>query len=182
MSKSSKDQKIKKYALFLPIILIIFLFAFSRADMLFMPYLKPDTLAANHTVLYDNNLFFTYEINKYPTSVEISNVEGQNISIGFSLEPTSLDFGMVPTGGAMGMRFLTLKNTQADPAKMLLFAHGNISSMIQYNDNNFYLKPEVVKDVEIMLKTDKNTPVGNYSGEINLVVKRARYNFMKLFL
>ena len=182
MNKSSKNQKIKKYALFLPIILIIFLFAFSRVDILIMPYLEPDTLVTDHTVLYDNNLFFTYEISKYPTSVEISNIEGQNISIGFSLESTSLDFGVVPTGGAMGLRFLTLKNTQEDTAKMLFFAYGNISSMIHYNDNNFHLKPEVSKDIEIMLKTDKNTPVGNYSGEINLVVKRAKYNFMKLFL
>ncbi|MCK5452665.1 MAG: hypothetical protein KAI51_04450, partial [Candidatus Aenigmarchaeota archaeon] len=151
-------------------------------DMLIMPYLEPDSLVTDHTVLYDDNLFFTYEISKYPTSVEISNIEGQNISIGFSLESTSLDFGVVPTGGAIGMRFLTLKNTQDDTAKMLFFAYGNISSMIHYNDNNFHLKPEVTKDIEIMLKTDKNTPVGDYSGEINLVVKRARYNFMKLFL
>ncbi len=180
MNKSSKNKKIKKYTIFLLIILFIFLFF--KADILIMPYLEPDTLVTDHTVLYDDNLFFTYEISKYPTSVEISKSKGQNISIGFSLESTSLDFGIVPTGGAMGVRFLTLKNTQEDTAKMLFFSYGNISSMIQYNDNNFYLKPEVIKDIEIMLKTDKNTPVGNYSGEINLVIKRAKYSFMTLFL
>ena len=181
MKKSSKKQKNKNYVKIVSLFAILML-VFFVYNIFFMPSLKSSEAVLNHTVIYDDNLFFTYEINKYPSYVEISNISDRNLSIGFSLESSSLNFGVVPTGGNMGKRFLTLTNMQNDTAKMLFRTYGNISDMIKFNDNDFYLEIDVVKPIEIILETNENTPVGYYSGEINLVVKRAKYDFIKWFL
>ncbi|MCK5299911.1 MAG: hypothetical protein KAJ54_02070 [Candidatus Aenigmarchaeota archaeon] len=155
---------------------IFLFFAFSST-----PSFKSDNPVLNHTVLYADNIFFTYEVNKYPTSVEISDIIERNLSIGFSLEPSTLNFGVVPTGGNMGKRFLTLKNTQDNKVKMQFIAYGNISPMIKFSDNDFYLMPDEVKQIDIMLETGQNTPAGDYFGEINLIVKRPKYDLLKWF-
>ena len=182
MSKPLKKQNKKRYIKSISIVLVTVLVLFLIINHFFIFSFESTHPVQNYTVVYDEDLFFTYEINKYSTSVEISNVTEPNISIGFSLEPSSLSFGMVPTGGNIGRRFLTLNNIQQDKAKILFVVYGNISPMVYFSDNDFYLPPEIVKDVGIMLETNKDTPVGDYSGEINLIVKRSKYTFMDWLL
>ena len=64
----------------------------------------------------------------------------------------------------------------------MFFTYGNISPMVHFSDNHFYILPGNPKNVDIMLETDKNTPLGNYSGEINLVIKRSKYSFIDWIL
>ena len=178
MKKSSgkKDKKTDFKSL------SVFVFILVAFSLLINFYSKPsfnsESPVLNFTKLYSEDLFFTYEINKYPTHVEISNVTERNISVGFSLEPSTLSFGVVPTGGNTGKRFLTLKNTQDNKAKIMFFTYGNISPMVHFSDNYFYILPETPKNVDIMLETDRDTPIGDYSGEINLVIKRPKYSFI----
>ncbi len=177
--KNNKKNKLIKSAsiiVFFTLILIVIISVYT------MPSFKSVNPVVDNTVLFDNDLFFTYEINKYPTSVEISNAVDSNLSIGFSLDSASLNFGVVPVGGNIGKRFLTLTNLQESEAKMVFVAYGNISDMVGFNDNKFYLMPGVVKEVEIMLETKDDTQVGDYSGEINLVVKRSRYKLFEWLL
>lgn len=142
----------------------------------------PRQFVENHTVAYEESIFFTYEINRYSTKVEISNLTGSNLSIGFSLEPWNLNFGMVPTGGNAGKRFMTLKNTADDEAKIILVAYGSISSLVSFSDNNFILPSGAVKQVDIVLETKKDTSLGNYSGEIDLIVKRPKFSLVRRLL
>lgn len=179
MKKQSKKQKKSNLIKSVPVIMVVAVIIALSAIVFYMPSFESDSPVQNHTVIYEEGMFYTYEINKYPTSVEISDITERNLSVGFSLETSSLNFGVVPTGGNMGKRFLTLKNTQDSKAKMLFVVYGDISPMIKFNDNEFYLLPEVLKDIEIVLETKQDTMVGNYSGEINLVVKRSKYGFLE---
>ncbi|NOQ55832.1 MAG: hypothetical protein GQ477_03415 [Nanohaloarchaea archaeon] len=182
MGKSSKKQikiNFTKYvSITIGFLLVIFLFfaIFST------PSFESDNHVLNHTVIHAEDLFFTYEVDKYPTAVEISNITERNLSIGFSLETSSLNFGVVPTGGNMGKRFLTLKNTEENNAKIQFVAYGDISQMIQFSDNDFNLVSDELKQVDIVLETELDTQVGNYSGEIDLVIKRAKYGFLEWFI
>jgi len=180
LSKKTDKNSNKKlnYVINSLFIIILFTLIFLILKISFASYsIQTDTIS-NHTVVYDADLFFTYEINRYPTHVEISDITEHNISVGFSLEPSSLNFGVVPTGGNSGKRFITLQNTLNTNAKILLDAYGNISSLIHFSDDDFSLSPGVLKDLEIVLETKKNTAVGDYSGEIVLVVKRPKYAFL----
>lgn len=136
----------------------------------------------NRTVEIDENLFFTYEVQRYPSVVEISNASSINLSIGFSLEPWNLNFGIVPTGGSMGKRFLTLQNSEDAPANLQLKAYGNISPMVGFSENNFLLSKGTPRPIEIMLNTEKDTLPGNYSGEIDVIVKKPKYSFVERLL
>ena len=178
-NKKNKDAKNTKTYLF-GILLLLFLV--STINLFFESYSKPDSFVENHTVVYEDNLFFTYEINRYPTSVEISNVTGLNISIGFALDPKGINFGVVPTGGNAGKRFITLENTKEDDAKIILASYGNISSMVFFDDNEFYLTTGNLKNIEIVLETKNDTRVDNYMGEIDIIVKRSKYNILNWFL
>ncbi|MBW6461426.1 MAG: hypothetical protein K0B07_00030 [DPANN group archaeon] len=182
MKKQSKNSKKINLIKSLPIIMLAVLIVSLFAIVFHTPSFESDNPVKNHTVLYEEGMFYTYEINKYPTSVEISDIDERNLSVGFSLETSSLNFGVVPTGGNMGKRFLTLKNTQDSKAKMMFVVYGGISPLIKFNDNEFYLLPEVLKDIEIVLETKQDTMVGNYSGEINIVVKRSKYEFLEWLL
>lgn len=150
---------------------------FASLIFAFLPPSAPEEFVKNSTVVYDENLLFSYEISRYPTSVEISSTQGENITLGFSLEPWNLNFGIVPTGGNLGKRFITLQNTAEEPAKVRLIAYGNISQMVDFSDNDFLLLKNAPKPLEIILETKKDTPLGNYSGEIDIIVKRAKYSF-----
>ncbi|MCK4968663.1 MAG: hypothetical protein KAS12_06410 [Candidatus Aenigmarchaeota archaeon] len=176
--KNNETKKTKTYL----IGLLLLVFLILVLDITFMSYSNPDSFVENHTTEYEDTIFFTYEVNRYPTSVEISNITDKNISIGFALDPNGIDFGMVPTGGNAGKRFITLENTKKDDAKIILEAYGNISSMVHFDDNEFYLITGNLKDIEIALETKNDTHIGNYEGEIDIVVKRSKYEFINWLL
>ena len=190
-TKSDKSKKVdmsdktnhksgrKNHKLIFAIILVAaFLFIMSGSIYAFLfPEYRPQTFVKNQTLDTDENSLFTYEINRYPTSVQISNVTEKNITIGFALDPGSINFGIVPTGGNSGKRFITLQNIADNPSKIMLYAYGNISEMVVFNDNNFLLSKESPKSIEIILQTENGTKLGNYSGEIDIIVKKPKNSF-----
>ncbi|MBU4300211.1 MAG: hypothetical protein ABIF85_03215 [Nanoarchaeota archaeon] len=143
------------------------------ATILYSPQ-APKTLATNQTLAIDENMLFSYEINRYPARVEISNVSGQNITMGFALDPESINFGIIPRGGNLGKRFITLENVAEGPSKIMLTAYGNISPMVKFSENNFLLQKDAPKPIEIILETKNDTALGNYSGEIDIIVKKPK--------
>ncbi len=178
LKNSKKTGSSKKF------LVLIFALALMIGVFLAMDFFPPSptgNLISNQTVSVDESMLFAYEISRYPTQVEISNATGENVSLGFSLEPWNLNFGIVPTGGNLGKRFLSLQNVAERPAKIYLNARGDISSMIVFSDNDFFLSKDI-KQVEIVLQTKKDTQLGNYSGEIDVIVKRPKYDFAERFL
>lgn len=175
IKKSKKLAPSKKVFLIASAIVLLLIFAIVYAFS--APYSAPSQFVENQTVTSEETMFFTYEISRYPTKVEISNITEKNISIGFSLEPWNLNFGIVPTGGSMGNRFINLENTADRASKIKLVAYGNIADMVTFSDNDFLISKNAPKPVKITLETKKDTPLGNYSGEIDIIVKKPKYDF-----
>jgi|GEM_PF-669811 len=173
--KSDKKVHSAVFAAILGAAVILLVFG-GVAAMLFSPQ-APKMLVNNQTLVIDENALFTYEINRYPSGVQISNVTEKNITIGFALTPGSINFGVVPTGGNAGKRFITLQNTAVKPSKITLKAYGNIAPMVKFSDNNFLLSKDAPKPIEIILETKNGTLLGNYSGEIDIIVKKPKYSF-----
>lgn len=171
-----KHPKKVNYAVFAALIAIVLLVLVSGSitAFLFSPQ-TPTALVTNQTLATDENMLFSYEINRYPARVQISNASGQNITLGFALDPGSIDFGIVPRGGNMGKRFITLQNVAEEQSKITLTAYGNIAPMVKFSDNNFLLQKGAPKPIEIILQTQNGTELGNYTGEIDIIVKKPKY-------
>ena len=181
IEKPIRNKKVH-YAVFAAILGIVLILVFGGiAAMLFSPK-APATFVKNQTMDTDENALFTYEINRYPANVRISNTTGENITVGFALEPGSINFGIVPTGGSAGKRFITLQNIAEKQSKITLTAYGNISQMVQFSDNNFLLSKDAPKSIEIIIQTKNETMLGNYSGEIDIIVKKPKYGFAERLL
>lgn len=172
LKKTAQPRKISIPALAAALAIILAIIALFSP-----PFQAPEKLAENQTISIEEGVLFAYEITRYPTNVEISNASGQNISLGFSLEPGNLNFGIVPTGGNMGKRVITLENVADAPSKILLVAYGSIAPMIKFSGNDFLLTNKAPKPIEITLETEKGTALGNYSGEIDIIVKKPKYGF-----
>lgn len=173
----NKNNKKIYYAVIAAIIAIILLLILSSSitAYLFFPQ-APGALATKQALANDENMLFSYEINRYPANAEISNASGENITMGFALDPGNINFGIVPRGGNIGKRFITLDNTADEPSKITLVAYGNIAPMVKFSENDFLLWKGAPKPVEIILETENGTALGNYTGEIDIIVKKPKYS------
>lgn len=116
------------------------------------------------------NILFIYEIIKYPTYVEIIDKDS-DLSIGISLDPWLIDFGKI-NEGMSERRYINIKNDKDYIYKARLTSFGNISKMITFGKNNFLIESNEALNVSVSLNA--MTP-GNYTGEINIVLKRFKY-------
>ena len=162
-------------------LIIAFIAAILAVSLIFasQPYPGPKTLAKNQTLDSYENALFKYEINRYPANAEVSNVSAKNLSIGFSIDPWNLNFGIVPTDGSYGRRFITLKNSESEDVFIQLRSSGDIVPFVEFNRNDFVLKNGDSAPVEIVFRTKKDTPVGNYGGEIDVIVRQPKYGILR---
>jgi hypothetical protein len=141
--------------------------------VLFLAGMQRPALTGEST---NSNLFFNYEIVKYPSSAEIiPAIPGKNITIGVDISPDNLNFGIIPGNGSVSTRFINVTNLQAD-AKICLEATGSIKPYVGFDKNYFNLKSNEKADITIYFNTTY-AGVGNYSGYIYLVVERPKYDF-----
>jgi hypothetical protein len=176
-----KKRKIKK----LVIILVIILLALIGAILSLSGPGAPREFVTNRTFETWENLFLSYEIIRYPSHVEIikqPELGKSNITVGVVVDPWNLNFGVIPTGGSRGRRFLILTNLKEKEAKIKLRAYGNISSMIGFGKNDFTLNKNENITVDVFLYTSETTLLGNYSGEIDVIISRPKYDFLYNFL
>ena len=133
----------------------------------------------NETVEGSENPFFIYETVRYPSSVEIleKNQNRTGIFVGITGEPWNLNFGVLPRG-IDERKFINLANHKEEIYKVEVIAYGNISPMISFDKNNFILHPNEEKKVEVFLNTSLSTKTGNFTGEIDVVSKRLKYQFL----
>jgi len=129
------------------------------------------------------DLFFVYQTTRYPANVEIiqTKPEEQGISIGIAVDPWNLNFGILPVG-SNGRRFIDLSNLQDRAVKVKLEVYGNISPMVSFSKNNFILRKGKNSTVDIMARTTTETIPGNYTGEIDVILKKPKYDFAYNFL
>lgn len=119
------------------------------------------------------NPLFIYDIVKYSTKVEV--VEEESPKIGMACDPSGLNFGTLPIG-FKGHRYINLTNPGENVFRIKMIAYGNISEMISFDKNDLELNPGEELEVTVFLNTSHSI-LGNYTGEINVISKRAKYPF-----
>ena len=136
---------------------------------------EPAGFVENATVSNYSNVFFSYEIVRYPSGVEIS----QEDVLGFVTDSWNLNFGVNPGNGSYTTRTIELSNKEESNVEVILRSYGNISPMIVFGKNDFVLEPGEMVPIDIFLYSGNHEP-GNYSGEIDIVVKKPIYNFLSI--
>ncbi|MEM5829352.1 MAG: hypothetical protein QW040_00065 [Candidatus Aenigmatarchaeota archaeon] len=165
--------------IWLPLFISIFLILFTLLTNL--PY-QPKGLVENRTFEKYYDLFFTYEITRYPTSAQVlpAQPNHEKLTLGVVVDPWNLNFGIVPAGKNFVTRFVDLTNLKEKDAKIMVRVYGNISPFVNFTKNNFILKPNENAMIEVKFYAEK-AEIGNYSGEIDVVVQRPRYDFLYYF-
>ena len=168
-----KGLKKRLIALIVALILLLLLLEYKP---------QPTEFVTNKTFTTYSDLFFNYEISKYPSRVEIAKAElaKEKITIGLTVDPWNLDFGMIPEGKNFGTRFINLANLKEKDAKISFKVYGNISPFVKFNKNDFILHPNENLTVEVSFHAE-GAKIGNYSGEIDVIVQRPKYDFLYAF-
>jgi hypothetical protein len=164
------------------IILLIILLFFLISLIFYEPKVKTN-FVKNLTVEKTEDLFFVYETVMYPSNVEIIKLgkDRSNISVGITGEPWNLNFGFVPIG-VESRRFINLANYKEEKYKVEIQAYGNISPIISFDKNNFVLNKGDELKITVLLNSTLSTKTGNFTGEIDIVSKGAKFQFLEMFL
>lgn len=140
---------------------------------------EPRDFVKNMTLTNHSDLFYDYEIRKYPSSVEIRLPEPQkeNVTLGFVIDPWNLNFGIIPTNGSYVKRNIELANVKGGATRISFNVFGNIIPLVSFSDNDFILNRGERVTIDVYLFT-KNVAPGNYSGEIDVVARKPKYDFI----
>jgi len=143
-----------------------------------LPY-EPKGFVANRTFETHSDLFFNYEIIRYPSRVEVSEVisSQEKLTLGVVVDPWNLNFGIIPAGKNFATRFIDLANLREKDAKVSFKVYGNISPLVNFTKNDFILKPNESATIEVKFYAE-SAKIGNYSGEIDVIVQRPKYEFL----
>ena len=139
---------------------------------------EPKEFVENRTFVEYSDLFFDYEITRYPSSVEIVPIlaEEESVLIGFVVDPWNLNFGIVPTNGSSSRRSVEVTNLNEMPARISFNVFGNILPLVSFSNNSFILYKNEKMTIDVKLSTANE--VGNYSGEIDVIARRPKYDFI----
>ena len=123
------------------------------------------------------NIFFKSQSEAYDAFVEISDPKSEVPSIGFAADVEMLNFGIVPSGGNYARKVIHISNSARLRARVLFEAEGNIKNMIEFDETRYLIEPGASEEIQIILRTQNSTLVGNYSGRI-IVTKIASKNVL----
>lgn len=167
----------RKIKLALLVLLLLALFFFTTN----LPY-QPKGFVRNRTFEKHSDLFFDYEITRYPSAAQVSPFQPnqEKLTLGVVVDPWNLNFGIIPKGNNFATRFIDLVNLREKDARIFFKVYGNISPFINFTKNNFILKPNESITVEVNFFAEK-AEIGNYSGEIDVIVQRPKYDFLYSF-
>jgi len=164
----------KETKIFLILLTVLFLILISLQEL---P--EPQDFVKERTFTNYSNLFFYYEITRYPSGVEVvsSTPIDENVTLGFVVDPWNLNFGIVPTNGSYVKRHIELTNLREIPTRINLKVYGNITPLVSFSENNFVLHENEKVTIDVYLFTN-NTEIGNYLGEVDVIAKKPRYDFI----
>ena len=134
---------------------------------------KPDVITEKDS-LVTGNLLFKYEVNRYPSAVEVVAVEpGENIPLGMDTGPDNLNFGVIPHD-SISNRFVNLTNLRSVDATISFESTGAIKPFVSFERNGFVLKSN--EKISTMLYFNSTgVESGNYSGYIYVIMETPRY-------
>lgn len=168
----------KKKILLVLLVLLVILLGFLISEF----SSTPKEFVTELTTSRSEDLFFTYEITKYPSYVEIVQYRPESdILIGVSVDPWDLNFGIL-SNVTRGRKYLILSNLEGENAKISLKSYGNISSMITFEKNDFIIHKNENMTITVFIKPLDTTKPGNYTGEVDVIAKIPKYDFMYYLL
>ncbi len=115
------------------------------------------------------NLFFKSQSEAYDAFVEISDPKSEVPSIGFAADTDVLNFGIVPSGGNYARKAIQISNSARHRARVLFEVEGNIKNMLEFNETGYLFEPGASEEVQIILRTQNSTLIGNYSGKVRVI-------------
>lgn len=154
------------------VILVLFLFVATLEPS------DPREMTNEKNISNYSNLFFDYKIIRYPTSVEIVPETEENINLGIVTDPWNIKFGIIPGNGSYAKRYVSI-NSNDGYSKIKLKAYGNITPLLNFSKNDFNLNGNESIAVEINLYTN-SAEFGNYSGEIDVIIKIPKNELLKV--
>lgn len=161
---------------------VVIIIAAILVTLLFVVTIEPPApkdFVSDRFILNYSNAFFNYKVIRYPTDVSIVPSQEENFEIGFVTDPWNLRFGIAPGNGSYIKRYINIKNLNEGYNKISLKTYGNITPLVNFSKNNFVLEENESTVVEVGLYTE-SAEVGNYTGEIDVVIKRPKYDFLKV--
>lgn len=168
------NKEYKKFMIIIILIVFIFFLIISKKE--------PEEFVKNRTFVSYSDFFFTYEVIKYPTNITIYSPNSEeNLKIGITTDTDNLNFGIIPGNGSYVKRYLNLTNKKEKDAKIIFNVYGNISSLVKFEKNNFILHANETSLIGIYLHT-KSAKYGYYSGEIDVIVQRPKFEFLYNFI
>jgi hypothetical protein len=123
---------------------------------------------------------FIREIVRYPTKGNVTPLLRTNktIKVGVTTQTDELNFGVVPENLTV-RKFINLRNNDKIAVKICVLSYGSIKPFIIVRDNDFLLKENDAKEVEIAFNATK---IGSYRGEIDVVIRKPKYEALEKFL
>ena len=156
------------------LVVLVALFFYPTGNNLSVPV----TFVTNRTVLTYSDTLYNYEVIEYPTAGGVSSVpvNQEKMTIGMVVDPWNLNFGIVPSGNNYGTRFIDLQNVKAEDAKVGFRVYGNIAPYVNFTMNDFILHGNENVTVQAHFYA-ASASVGNYTGQIDVIVQRPKYPF-----
>lgn len=164
----------RKNAVLLACAVLVAFLAYSLYEVLFF-----DALGAGNT---PENSFFVGEAIAYPSFAEISDPSNETTSIAFAPDPSSINFGTVPSGGNYATKYLDISNNGDGRILIFLGKEGGIAPMVAFPEARTLLEPKESKRIAVRLVTSNGTAPGKYDGRIILAKVKAKNAFADLFL
>ena len=162
-------------------IILTFVTIVILAFLLFVLQMIPTGLMFDKSVDSGQNLLLSYQTFYYQSNVTIVNLT-EGFIIGVVTDPDNLNFGKIPAGGSYGTRFINMTNSEDEKVFVKLGAYGNISHLVQFEKNNFFLNTGEAVELEIILNTTRATKTGDYTGVIELIIIKPRNPLATPFL
>lgn len=99
------------------------------------------------------------------------------MKIGVVVDPWNLNFGIIPVGKNFGTRFIDLENPTDKDVKINFKVYGNISPFVNFTKNDFILHKKEKITIEVKFYAEQ-AKIGNYSGEIDVIIQKPKYDFI----
>ena len=106
------------------------------------------------------------------TSIKTSIGVGDSKVMGFNPTSENFNFGKGPQG-SIALKHFNVTNNFSFDIKVKIFSKGDFNDWIILSDNNFILKPDEIRNVEIKVLIPNDAIKKEYNGSINFLFIRA---------
>ncbi|MBI4020213.1 MAG: hypothetical protein HY367_02690 [Candidatus Aenigmarchaeota archaeon] len=144
-------------------------------------YRQPSGAVQEQAVEKYEDLFFTYELLRYPASTDIANATG-NLAIGLNTDTDILGFGIIPSGDNYGTKHISLTNGMDSPARITVSSTGDIAPLMEFSHRKATLGPGESLVIDAKVLASRAPRPGRYEGEADIKIIRARHAMGALLL